>query len=235
VAETTPTADRPPGPILSLTPPPLPADAPPPGPPPPQAPEPEPGTDRLAIAGLACGILALVPVAVGLGVLAWRRTGRTGARGRGLAAAGVVLSFGWTALAGLVLLALHVVGPERDAAGTVVGAGLAAPSSLRVGDCLETFPAASTADLRVTPCTEAHRAEVVATFDPKESAYPGAAALANKAEKGCTRRLPKALAGSGLPLSLGYLYPQESQWALGDRTIRCVVVSSTSLTAPLPD
>ncbi len=83
-----------------------------------------------------------------------------------------------------------------------------------------------------TPCTTAHSAEVFATFDLPDGAYPGETQVTSTAEKGCTDRLPTLPAG-GDDLDLYYLTPQQAGWKLGDRSVTCFVVSATPVTKRL--
>ncbi len=80
---------------------------PPPGPgsnqfgtPPPPA-----GTNGLSIAALVTGILALGPIAIGLGIAGLVKTNRTGQKGKGLAIAGIILGALWI-IAGSVFVIL---------------------------------------------------------------------------------------------------------------------------------
>ncbi|VTR75888.1 DUF4190 domain-containing protein [Cellulomonas hominis] len=72
------------------------------------------GVDGLAIASLAVSLCSpltsglAAPVGLGLGVAALRRIGRSGARGRGLAVAGIVVGSVVT-LAGVALVGLFTV------------------------------------------------------------------------------------------------------------------------------
>lgn len=80
---------------------------------PPSAPR---GTDGVAIAALVASLLALGPVAIVLGVVALRRTRRSGTPGRGLAVAGVVIgSLGTVVLLVLVIAWLALLPTQQVA------------------------------------------------------------------------------------------------------------------------
>jgi hypothetical protein len=85
----------------------------------------------------------------------------------------------------------------------------------------------------VTPCTNAHRAEVFATFDLKKGDYPGETLAAQQAESGCSDRVPKLKNADADDLDLFYVYPKKVSWALGDRSVTCFVASKTPLTTRL--
>ena len=82
---------------------------------PPSAPR---GTDGVAIAALVASLLALGPVAIVLGVVALRRTRRSGAPGRGLAVAGIMIgSLGTVVLLVLVIAWLALLPTQQVAGG----------------------------------------------------------------------------------------------------------------------
>jgi hypothetical protein len=128
---------------------------------PPQAP-----MDGLAIASIVTSGAGIVlagvtgPVGIGLGIASLRRIRRTGARGRGLAWAGIAIGIAMTLfVAGLIVLAFgltafsdHVdntsVTTARDAQGNAQDAGdhLAFDEVLFAGDCLDAIPAPDLSD-----------------------------------------------------------------------------------------
>lgn len=93
-------------------------------------------TNGLAIASLILGILAIVPVAIVLGIIALVQIGRRGDSGKGLAIAGIAISCTWVVIAivGVIVLVNNII--ERDADGRIVEAGLVDELSLVPGDCV---------------------------------------------------------------------------------------------------
>jgi hypothetical protein len=71
-------------------------------------------TNGLAIASLILGILAIVPVAIVLGIVALVQIGRRGDDGRGLAIAGIAISCAWVVIAvvAIVVLVDNIVGRD---------------------------------------------------------------------------------------------------------------------------
>ena len=140
----------------------------------------------------------------------------------------------WVTLSLVVLVVLVLV-----AAGTGVAALLthgfhskttvkyrqAAVFSLRVGDCIDLVPAGS--EVHVVSCTKPHDAEVFGTFQ-LTGAWPGAAAVRQRAGAGCATRLTSylnpQLADSNLTQS--YVFPGQQAWASGQRTVVCEVRST---------
>jgi hypothetical protein len=115
---------------------------------------------------------------------------------------------------------------ERDESGEVVEEGEVGALSLQLGDCLD---AATTEvdSVPVVPCAEPHESEVVALFDLPEGDYPGAEAVIEAAETGCTGERFTSYVGIEYPQSqylISYLVPTEQTWdAIDDREIVCLV------------
>jgi hypothetical protein len=193
------------------------------------------GTDGVAVAAFVLAIVGVVPVALVLGFVALARIRRSGRGGRGLAIASLVISALWVLVVGGLIAVGLVVGGKRDANGVITKPGSLQATELKKGDCLRSVPASDTSvtSVEVTPCTQAHRAEVYAAFDLPDGDYPGDAKATAVAEKGCTDRLPTLPAGAGENLDLYYLTPQQGGWKLGDRSVTCFVVSPTPATQPL--
>jgi hypothetical protein len=76
---------------------------------PPLAPQRRPGTDGFAIASLVLGIVGGSVLAIIFGFVARSRIKRSGAGGKGLALAGILLGFAWLALIGVIVV-LAIVG-----------------------------------------------------------------------------------------------------------------------------
>ncbi len=92
----------------------------------------------------------------------------------------------------------------------------AAVFSLRVGDCIDQTSTGTKAD--VVSCTKPHDAEVFGTFQ-LTGAWPGAAAVRQRAGAGCATRLTNylnpQLADSNLTQS--YVFPGQQAWESGQR------------------
>lgn len=214
-----------------------------------ERPEPAERTDPVAVAALVCGVVALVPVAVVLGVLALVRTRRPGVGGRRLAVTGLALSALWTVgfvviLGGALLVGSRVV----ESVGDLGQAGPAGPTSLQddgettaasqvqAGQCLDAWdPAAASGDIDpdvvVVRCTTPHGAQAFGRVDlseefPDDATYPGTGALATSAVAACTGRLDGAVdpdRGAGLDVSA--VLPTSASWAAGARAVTCLVVA----------
>lgn len=174
-------------------------------------------TSGYAIAALVFGILGGIPLAVTFGIVALRRTARTGQRGRGVAIAGLTLAGCWAALIGWAFAADIAEGP--DAARSVLLAHLA------VGDCIEELPAGS--EVRSLPrvaCDGPHAGQVYAAFDLPDGAWPGDEAVFASAERGCSDELQREHPAMFADPAVGvfFLHPIASGWRRGDREVLCV-------------
>lgn len=179
-------------------------------------------TDGVAVAALVSGIVPAIPVTLVLGPLALIRTGRSGARGRALAVTGLVLAGLWTVAAAIVAAAIITRPPPPKPV------TLPAVFSLRAGQCLNSG-ANGISGVHVLSCTQAHDAEVFATFPLAGSRYPGAAALQQRARQGCVTRLSGYLNPqlSATSLAQSYVYPGAGAWSAGERTVVCTVRSTS--------
>ncbi len=201
----------------------------------PDAPQRKPGTDGFAIAAFVLSLPAVLLLSVPFGFVALSRIKRSGQGGRGLAIAALAISAVWALLIALAVVGNLVDDPKRDTSGAVTKPATAEVNDLKVGDCLVDAPQESdnVGDMGVTPCTNAHRAEVFATFDLKKGDYPGETLAAQQAESGCSDRVPKLKNAVADDLDLFYVYPKKVSWALGDRSVTCFVASKTPLTTRL--
>ncbi|WNF29189.1 DUF4190 domain-containing protein [Streptomyces sp. C11-1] len=190
----------------------------------------------LAVASLVLSLLVcLAPVGLVLGIVALVRLPRTGRRGKGLAVAGTAVGGAVVALSALLL----VVGGVRFTAWTGEG-----PSPFTPGDRTATslydlaeedcFTPASglptpggdrlkTMSAEIVPCDEPHQGQVYGSFELTGKAFPGAAAVADAANKGCAPLLHDfALDTTALPRSqMFYYHPDSAGWASGNRTVLC--------------
>lgn len=198
------------------------APAVPASPAPASAPTPRRPTDGVAVATLVSGIIGVIPVTLVLGPLALIRIGRSGARGRALAIIGLVLAGLWTVAAALVAAAIITRPPPPKPV------TLPHVFSLRAGQCLNSG-ANGISGLQVLSCSQAHDAEVFATFQVAGSHYPGAAPLQQQAREGCASRLSGYLNPqlSAASLAQSFVYPDAGAWSAGERTVVCTVRSTS--------
>jgi hypothetical protein len=186
-------------------------------------PAPRRPTDGVAVATLVSGLVPAIPVTLVLGPIALIRIGRSGARGRALAITGLVLAGLWTVAAAIVAAAIITRPPPPKPV------PLPRVFSLRPGECLNSGRN-GVSGLQVLSCSQAHDAEVFATFRVGGSHYPGATALQQQARQGCASRLsgylnPELAAAS---LAQSFVYPDAGAWSAGERTVVCTVHSTSS-------
>ena len=141
-----------------------------------------------------------------------------------LAVIGIIV--GIIALVGVAVGVLAVV-THGFRPKTVITYRPAAAFGLRPGQCINSGPNAL--DVTVLSCASPHDAEVFATFRVAGSRYPGAAALQQRAGRGCVARLsgylnPQLSADS---LAQSYIYPGAGAWSAGERTVVCTVHSTS--------
>jgi len=210
---------------------------------------PQPPMDGLAIASIStsgAGILTMGvtgPVGIGLGIASLRKIRRTGARGRGLAWAGIAVG---------ILMSLFIVGfialvviSGRSQWGSDVSTGsfttstapsehsqdavgyLAFDERLWPGDCFEVLPAADLLDLAFVDCATPHAAEVLAYEDfrvaPTASADETAAVFADCSDVAASAAPAAMMAQSA---SSDVWAPSDADWADGVRSGYCLLVSS---------
>jgi hypothetical protein len=191
----------------------------------PLAPPPRPRRpiDGVAVAAFVSGLVPAIPVTLVLGPIALIRIGRSGARGRALAITGLVLAGLWTVAVAIVAAAIITRPPPPKPV------TLPQVFSLRAGECLNSGPN-GISGLQVISCSQAHGAEVFATFRVAGSHYPGATAVQQQARQGCASRLsgylnPQLPAAS---LAQSFVYPDAGAWSAGERTVVCTVHSTSS-------
>jgi hypothetical protein len=186
------------------------------------SPRPRRPIDGVAVAALISGLIPAIPVTLILGPLALFRIGRSGARGRALAITGLVLAGLWTVAAAIVAAAIITRPPPPKPV------TLPPVFSLRAGECLNSG-SNGISGLQVLSCSQAHAAEVFATFRVAGSHYPGATALQQQARQGCASRLSGYLNPqlSAASLAQSFVYPDAGAWSAGERTVVCTVHSTS--------
>jgi len=102
----------------------------------------------------------------------------------------------------------------------------AAVFRLRPGDCIDSAPNGLV--VTVLACGTPHQAEVFATFTLPKSSWPGNTAVEQDAGDGCASKLGAYLnpdlANAGLAQE--FVYPNQTAWQAGERTVVCEVSSS---------
>ena len=93
--------------------------------------------------------------------------------------------------------------------------------SLKTGDCFD--PQGQQSYTLVT-CGTPHQAEVFATFALTGTSWPGSAAVQHQASSGCASRLTGYVNPQlAISLSSTYVYPDETAWQAGTKTVICEV------------
>ena len=138
--------------------------------------------------------------------------------------AGVILVLVVVAAAGVVLVvATHGFRHKT----LVTYARTPAVFGLRAGQCLDSSQ--NGLSVTVLSCTTPHEAEVFATFSLTGSSWPGSSAVQQQASSGCADRiagyLNPQLLNAGLTQQ--YVYPDQSAWKAGVRTVICEVSSDS--------
>ena len=105
--------------------------------------------------------------------------------------------------------------------------------ALQPGQCFQN-PSASQTELgftyvTVVACTKPHNAQAFAQVTVKGTSWPGTDAVKRQADSLCHAQIKANVQISKITssMSLRYLYPLESSWAGGHRTITCLIVNST--------
>lgn len=157
------------------------------------------------------------------------------ARARAVRRRALLLSGAVVAVAVVVAGVALGVQSARDRRWAPVDADLTAPTraaavQLVLGSCVADLPDGELRQLRVVPCAEEHRAQVVGRTDAAgDAVWPGTDGVATRAARVCG---PQMLAGEE-PEGLTYVVvtPTEDGWAAGDRTSLCLAVAPAD--APL--
>ena len=100
--------------------------------------------------------------------------------------------------------------------------------SLEVGSCLNDIGqpiAQEMTEIPAFPCNQPHQSEVYAEVFVDDASFPGVDAVVAFASEACEGEFGRFI---GLPydestLSFHFYYPTQSSWAVGDRSVFCVV------------
>ena len=187
----------------------------------PAGPPSQAGTDGFAIAALVLGILGVFGVV--FGIIALRRIRRTGAHGRGLAIAGIVLSCSWIALIAVGAVLAAFGSAHRSSSGDLTVAGDVTLADLRVGDCVTSLPSGSVLTVHVAPCSDPHAGEVYDVTALSAGPYPGDDQVRRVAVGECQEALPGyvSAAPGTTGYAINYLRPVEASWST-DRKVICI-------------
>jgi hypothetical protein len=171
-------------------------------------------TNALAIASLVTGVLALVPVAIGLAIAALVQIRKRDEKGSGLAYGGIGASLGWLLLiAGVALLAMsNVFSYTREG-------DLKDIASQEIGTCVNEVPS------EVADCSTPHDFEVYYTGSVPNPQWPGEHDLDNTADDICYEAFEGYVGASYEDSDYDYAFfaPSEAEWRQGQHVIVCVV------------
>ncbi|MBW8483507.1 septum formation family protein [Actinomadura parmotrematis] len=100
-------------------------------------------------------------------------------------------------------------------------------TELATGDCLAGDRADAAGLYRTVPCSRPHRAQVVAAETLGGGAWPGTKTVKKESANRCERPWAEASHAAGAPRGLKpyYLYPLKENWAGGERSVVCLMVS----------
>ncbi|MGV8977093.1 MAG: DUF4190 domain-containing protein [Cellulomonas sp.] len=180
--------------------------------------------EPLAVASVVTGALALGPVAGVLGVLALRRIGSRGTRGRGLARTGLALGVvGTLALVAVLVGATLTARNQHPLPADVAAPRQAHARQLVTGSCLDPLPTAGEVDtVRVVPCSGPHAAQVVTEYAFDDAAvWPGQAAADARVAASCGLTPTERDAG----VRAVSWAPTEDSWRHGDRLGLCLATT----------
>jgi hypothetical protein len=190
---------------------------------------PPPPLSVLSVLSLVFSIVGFVPASFVLAIMALRRIGRRGERGRGLAVASLIVSTVWVVIIGLGILGTVLAKPGPS--GNIKKQEAVGVYTLIEGDCFDN-PAAGQNLLDVTglPCSKPHDAQVFAVYKltGANSAYPGSGQIAKEAQAGCNARDGNINQNDTTSsMKLGWLYPVQLSWQAGHRTVTCFIINPT--------
>ena len=190
--------------------------------PPAPVPAPKAPLSWLAAAALVTGVLPVIPLGLGLGIAGLVTTRRGRRRGRELAVIGLLATIVWVAIGGALGTVADLTHGFHKPVKIKYTYVQAAVFGLRQGDCVNNGANASSPSL--VSCNSPHDAEVFATFSLSGSSWPGAAALQQEAQTGCSAQLASYLNPQlAISLTQDYVYPGQVAWQAGTRTVVCEV------------
>jgi hypothetical protein len=121
---------------------------------------------------------------------------------------------------------------DRDASGAIVSGGTVDAFTIRLGDCFDNTASLGSdesgevSSLPGVPCAEPHDYEVYAVFDVEYDAFPGDAAMSERAFGECLARF-EGFVGTVYEestLDITAMYPSDQSWNLqDDHAVVCAV------------
>jgi hypothetical protein len=155
------------------------------------------------------------------------------ALGAATAASLVALLTGCSAISGLL------GGETRDESGTIVEGGDTDVFTLAEGDCIddESTAEGEISDVPTVPCDDPHTWEVYKNVTMTDDEYPGQSGAEDIADEQCHAAF-EAFVGVAYEDSAheyNYYLPTSDSWAMGDRTINCLVGGVEQTTGSLQD
>jgi hypothetical protein len=133
------------------------------------------------------------------------------------------------ALTGALALTASACQAERDADGTIVGAGTLAADELGVGDCFDDEPTdgevTEILDVPAVPCDEPHDNEVFHAFELDGDELPSEAEIEERVDEECLPAFDRFVgtAYEESELDLVSIWPTAGSWDDGDREVLCAV------------
>lgn len=119
-------------------------------------------------------------------------------------------------------------GGARDASGQVTAPISVDPFQVAVGDCTGELPAGATKTVTLIPCGQAHYWEAFNASTLTDAAYPGEAAISEKAIAVCTAAFKDfvGIAANTSSRRFTYFYPNQTTWnSANDRQVLCLAGS----------
>ncbi|MGI8578419.1 MAG: hypothetical protein ACR2KG_11010 [Nocardioidaceae bacterium] len=195
-----------------------------------------PGWSGLAIAAFVVAFLPLLGLfaVVPLAIIALVNIGKTGARGKWLAIAALIISvLWWVAVIGIGVWYAES-GVKRNSAGVIVTAGRIDFANIRAGDCV-TIPNPGGSgpiqllDVKGLPCSAPHDTEAVGLIPVNAVSYPGSASLGATSQGACVSLVEHYLGSGNLGGYQAYrLIPDKATWenSQADHHVACFVAKA---------
>jgi hypothetical protein len=136
-------------------------------------------------------------------------------------------------------------GETRDAqSGEIVEGGDTDVFTLREGDCIDDTVTTEVeaegeeiSDVPTVPCSDPHTWEVMKNLTMTDDEFPGDAVVADYADENCLAEFEDfiGVAYDDSAHDFNYFVPTSEGWAMGDRTINCLVGGTEQTTGSLRD
>jgi hypothetical protein len=181
------------------------------------SPVPQRGTSALAIAALVTAIVALVPVALVLSIVALARIKTREQSGTGLVYGALAVSGAWSLLVTLFFVVGVLGGYDPHSRGT-----LSVLPTTSVGTCLDSGLRA------LEECSTPHDLEVYFSPTLPDPVWPGTGDVGYAADSLCEEAFEGYVGTSYGDSKLDYDFyaPTESEWQAGRHQVVCVITPS---------